>query len=220
LNKWPTFGSITLRRLLLFCACVLILRVTVSVLYSYRYYLPPNFQADFLLGRKEYFFGSYQWAFLTHIASGPCSLVLGMLLLSDRFRIRCPQWHRRLGRIHVANVLLLVAPSGLWMAGYAETGAVAGIGFATLAVATAVCVACGWRTAVKRRFAQHRQWMWRCYVLLCSAVVLRVIGGLATVVAVESEWVYSVAAWASWLVPLLIFEGQRFIKIRPTIRHH
>jgi hypothetical protein len=48
--------------------------------------------------------------------------------------------------------------------------------------------------------------MWRCFLLLCSAVVLRLIGGLATVTHIGGNWSYPLAAWASWLVPLGIFE--------------
>ena len=95
------------------------------------------------------------------------------------------------------------------MSFYAETGAVAGVGFGTLAVATALCVLLGWRSAVKRRFAEHRVWMLRCYVLLCSAVVLRLTAGLATVSGVEGEWAYQISAWTSWLVPLAILEVWR-----------
>ena len=150
----------------------MICRVIVGVFLSYRDYMPPNFESDFLHGRQHYFFGSYQWAFYTHITSGPCSLMLGMILVSKQFRLRFAKWHRYLGRMQVACVLLLVTPSGLWMASYAETGAIAGTGFVALAVVTGMCVAFGLRSAVKRRFAEHQRWMLRCYLLLCSAVVL------------------------------------------------
>ena len=49
-------------------------------------------------------------------------------------------------------------PSGLWMAFCAETGAIAGAGFAALAAATGMCVALGWRSAMNRRFAAHQRW--------------------------------------------------------------
>ena len=35
-------------------------------------------------------------------------------------------------------------------------------------------------------FTDHRRWMWRGYLLLCSAVVLRLFGGLATVTGVTA----------------------------------
>jgi hypothetical protein len=92
------------------------------------------------------------------------------------------------------------------MAPYAQTGTLAGIGFALLAIATGACVLLGWRSAVKRRFAEHRRWMLRCFLLLCSAVIVRIIGGLATVATVGDSWIYPLTAWASWLVPLAMFE--------------
>ena len=202
----------TLQRILTLLVCVLICKIVVGVLLSYRDYMPPNFESDFLQGRAYYFFGSYQWAFYTHITSGPCSLMLGMILVSEQFRRSFPAWHRYLGRIQVACVLLLVTPSGLWMAFYAdETSAVAGTGFAALAVATGMCVALGWRSAVKRRFTEHQRWMQRCFVLLCSAVVLRLIGGATTVAGVEAAWVYPLAAWTCWLVPLMAYELNRCV---------
>ena len=193
-------------RALTLLAGVLVLKVTASVVSNYHNYLPPNFASDFLRGRQPYFWGAYRWAFYTHILSGPVSLVLGLFLVGERSRTRFPQWHRRLGRVQVACVLLLVTPSGLWMARHAAAGPVAAVGLAALAVATAACAALGTRAAVARRFAEHRRWMWRCYLLLCSAVVLRLIGGLATVTGMTAPWVDPLANWASWLAPLAAFE--------------
>jgi len=187
-------------------AAVLIVKVTISVVSNYHNYAPPNFTSDFLRGREGYFFGSYQWWFYTHILSGPISLILGMILISARFRIRFPRWHRYLGRVQFACVLLLVTPSGFAMAFRAAAGPVAAVSLATLAFLTATCVSIGTWSAMKRRFAAHRRWMWRCYLLLCSAVVLRVIGGLATVTGMTYSWVDPVATWASWVVPLAVFE--------------
>ena len=76
-----------------------------------------------------------------HIIAGPLALASGLALMSESLRRRFPAGHRRLGRVLVLGVLLVVAPSGLWMARYAATGAVAGMAFATLAIATALCAA-------------------------------------------------------------------------------
>jgi hypothetical protein len=95
------------------------------------------------------------------------------------------------------------------MAYYAETGAAAAAGLGSLAIATAMCVVLGWRAARLKKFACHRCWMWRTFLLLCSAVVLRLIGGLATVVQLDVPWLYPASIWASWLGPLLIFEASR-----------
>jgi hypothetical protein len=198
-----------LRRILTLAAAVLVLKVTAAVVWGYRDYLPPDFSNDFLRGRESYFFGGYRWAFYTHIASGPLFLLLGLTLVGESFRRRFPAWHRRLGRAQGVCVLLFVAPSGLWMAYFAQSGPVAAVSFAALAVTTAACTALGWRAAVRRKFAAHRLWMLRSFVLLCSAVVLRLIGGLATVAGIEAAWFDPIAAWLCWLMPLTAFEAWR-----------
>ena len=207
-----------IQRVLTLLTCLLIGKIVVAVLLSYRSYMPPNFDAGFLLDRERYFFGSYQWAFYSHVTSGPLSLVLGMILLSEGIRRRFPKWHRILGRVQTINVLLLVVPSGLWMAGYAETGFVAGLGFGTLAIVTGSCVAFGWLAAMQRRFHQHQRWMERCFALLCSAVVLRFIGGSATLIQADLPWLYPVSAWASWLLPLIGYEVYRRVHGLPEFR--
>jgi hypothetical protein len=188
--------------------------VTFSVIVGYRNYFPPNFHADFLRGRQAYFFGAYRWAFYAHLISGPASLIFGLILANEEFGIRFPRWHRSLGKVQAVVVLILLLPSGLWMARYAQTGIVATIGFSALAITTGACVIFGWRAAVNRRFFEHRLWMLRCFVLLCSAVVLRVIGGLVTVTGVGDAWGYPLASWASWLGPLAVFELVRVVRRR------
>ena len=126
---------------------ILIISVTTRVVSNYPDYFPANFGSDFLRGRERHFFGVYQWMFYVHILSGPVALILGLILIVERARARFPKWHRYLGRIQVSCVLLLVTPSGLWMANHAAAGPVAGVGLAALAFATATCVWLGTRAA-------------------------------------------------------------------------
>jgi hypothetical protein len=207
-------------RILILVAALLILKVVACVVSNYHDYFPPNFASEFLRGREDYFFGVYQWAFYTHILSGPASLILGLILIGERSRARLPKFHRYLGRLQVACVLLLVTPSGLWMAYHAAAGPIAAVGLAALAIATASCVSLGAWSALARRFTDHRRWMWRSYLLLCSAVVLRLIGGLATVAGVASPWFDPLANWISWLVPLAAFEIREWTGRESEFRRH
>jgi len=187
-------------------AASLVIVVLAKSLMAYADYLPPNFDSDFLRGRAGYFFTAYRWAFYTHISAAPLALLLGTILVSDTFRRRWPLWHRRLGRLEVAIVLLAVAPSGLWMARHAAAGPIAAAGLAILALITATCAGLGWRSAVRGRFHDHGRWMWRTYLLLCSAVVLRLAGGLATVAGVSATWFEPAAIWAATLLPIVAHE--------------
>lgn len=190
-------------------AVVLILKVTASILLGLVDYLPPDFDSDFLRGRQTYFWHGYHLAFYAHIASGPVAQIVGLVLISGRFRERFTRWHRHLGRFQVACVLLLVVPSGIVMSMHSQGGPVSAFGFATLAIATGLCTYRGWRSAVRREFSAHQVWMTRSFLLLCSAIILRLLGGAFTIVGVEAQWSYQFAAWFSWIAPLAAFESIR-----------
>ncbi len=52
-------------------AAILVVRATIGVVMGYVDYFPPNFYSEFLTGRKDYFFGPYQFAFWIHILFSP-----------------------------------------------------------------------------------------------------------------------------------------------------
>jgi uncharacterized membrane protein len=186
---------------------VLILRVLVTILANYSDYFPPNFDSLFLQGRERTFTGIYPPVFYVHIFSGPVVLLNGLILLSAHVRRRYGGLHRFLGRVQVGVLLLFVLPSSVVMSRYAFGGWPAGLSFLLLSLATATCAIVGVVHARRRRYDRHRRWMLRSYVLICSAVVLRLISGAAGLVGVPSpEGAYIVAAWTSWLIPLAAYE--------------
>lgn len=188
-------------------AVALVLRVLVTIVANYPDYFPPNFDSLFLQGRELTFRGAYRVAFYVHIFAGPVVLLNGLLLLSESVRRRYRKLHRRLGWLQVVVLLGLVLPTSVVMSRYAFGGWPAGVSFLLLSVATAGCAVAGVVQACRRRYELHRRWMLRCYVLICSAVVLRLISGAAGLLGVSNpEAAYVVAAWCSWLVPLAVFE--------------
>jgi uncharacterized membrane protein len=188
-------------------AVLLILRVLVAILANYPDYFPPNFDALFLQGREATFRGAYRPAFYIHIFSGPIVLFNGLILLSGYVRRHYGGLHRFLGRVQVAVLLLLVLPTCMVMSRHAFGGWPAGLSFLLLSAATGICAIVGVIHARRRNYHRHRRWMLRCYVLICSAVALRLISGTAGLVGVPSaEGAYIVAAWCSWLIPLAACE--------------
>ncbi|MBX9623650.1 MAG: DUF2306 domain-containing protein [Gemmataceae bacterium] len=198
-------------------AVALVLRVLAAILLNYPDYFPPNFGSLFLQGREATFTGLYRVAFYAHIVSGPVVLLGGLVLLSGYVRRRYGALHRRLGRVQVAVLLAVMLPSGVVMARDAFGGWPAGLSFLALSAATAGCAVAGVVEARRHRFDRHPRWMLRTYVLICSAVALRLISGAAGLVGVTSpEAAYAVAAWASWLVPLAAYEvAERLPARRP-----
>jgi uncharacterized membrane protein len=200
-------------------AVVLILRVLVAILANYPDYFPPNFDALFLQGREATFTGAYRPAFYIHIFSGPVVLFNGLILMSEYVRRHHRGLHRFLGRFQVVVLLLLVLPSSIVMSRHAFGGWPAGLSFLLLTAATASCAIVGVVHARRGRYDRHRRWMLRSYILICSAVALRLISGTAGLLGVPSaEAAYVVAAWSSWLLPLAAYEiVERLAKRRPAI---
>lgn len=194
---------------------LLMLRVVVAIVANYPDYFPPNFDSLFLEGRQATFQGMYCVAFYIHIFVGPFVLLSGLILLSETVRKRCGKLHRLLGRVQVAVLIVLLLPTSLVMSQYAFGGWPAGLSFSVLSLLTGICAILGVKYARARKFDQHRSWMLRTFILLCSAVALRLISGMLDTLKVpHPENAYIVASWCSWVIPLLVFEIAGSVKLR------
>ncbi|MCA9206864.1 MAG: DUF2306 domain-containing protein [Planctomycetales bacterium] len=201
-----------LNKLALFALGLLAFKTFAAVLWEYRWYFPPDFESSaFLVGRKTSFVGPYRVAFYVHLVSGPVTLILAAVLVftgsAMRGRRSLGRLHRAAGRWQVVVVLFALAPSGLIMSRQALAGPVAGVGFASLAILTALYAAMAWRRAAQRRHSAHRHWALGCTVLLVSPLLLRIVGGVFVTLQIESPWSYRINAWLSWLIPLFVYEA-------------
>jgi hypothetical protein len=186
---------------------VLGLKVLLGILVEYRWYFPPHFrESAFLTGREATFTTVYATAFYMHILVGPLTVLLGTFLLWNRGVGRWRGWHRWGGRVQMAFIFVALVPSGLVMATQALAGPIAGWGFALLSIATGATAALALWHAVRGQILLHQQWAWRCYLLLVSPLLLRLVSGVFIVTQSESELAYRLNAWLSWLVPLAVYE--------------
>ncbi len=197
------FGALTL----------LFTKLLLSTLYEYRWYFPADFDSPFLTGRQMVFHGIYRTSFYAHIIAGPIAVILGACLILSGGRRRVVQFHRYIGRLQIGIVVLILAPSGLVMANWAHAGPIAGIGFALLSLATAATAIAAVVQARARNFRSHRNWANRCFILLCSPLLLRFISGVLTVMHWDSAWTYQLNAWVSWLAPLAGYEWWSRFKV-------
>lgn len=185
---------------------ILLAKVLATIVLEYRWYFPANFDAAFLVGRRDSFAGLYAVAFYTHILSGPPTLLLGAFLMLSGKRQRFLALHRLGGRVKVFLILAALVPSGLVMAAWSLAGPIATTGFMALALATAASAVATVYYACAGRIVQHEQWARRCFVLLISPLILRLAMGTLIVLQFESLWAYRLNAWLSWLAPLVIYE--------------
>ncbi|MEM6472013.1 MAG: DUF1559 domain-containing protein [Planctomycetota bacterium] len=192
-------------------ASLLSLKVFLAILWQYRWYFPPDFDASpFLSGRRYTFDAVYQTAFYGHLASSPLALILAVAsLVTSRFR-GSARWHRRLGYTQFVLVFVFVVPTSLMMSVRAYGGTPAVCGFVVQSLLTMSFCLLTAITAMRRSLESHRIWAIRLCLLLWSPILLRLIAGTLILLQAESQLAYQVNAWVSWLLPLALFETRGY----------
>jgi len=142
----------------------------------------------------------------THVFAAAVALTLGPFQFSAALRARHPALHRWLGRLYLGVGVLIGGLAGLYMAAHAFGGAVARLGFASLAL---IWLYTGLRAYVAiraRDIAAHRRWMVRNFALTFAAVTLRLWLPASVASGVVFELAYPVIAWLCWVPNLVIAE--------------
>ena len=188
-------------------AGILVLIVASGILTTFSDYFPPNFQKGFLSGRNTYFWRSpYAYGFYLHIVGAPVALLCGLPQFSRILLRTSPRVHRFLGKTYALTVLLAAAPGGFIMAFFSRGGSAAAACFVLMSILAVWFTALAWRAALQHRFEAHRKWMARSYLLVISAVVLRLLDPALRRAGVPDELSYQVSVWLSWVPSLLCFE--------------
>lgn len=189
-------------------AAVAVLVIAMRIIGTLPLYFPPNFERGFLRDRQAYFWSSgYGVGFYLHIVGAPLALVCGLPQFSRLLLLWSPRLHRLLGRTYALAVLLAAAPGGFVMGLRSFAGAPALLCFTVMSLLVSMFTVLAWRDAVRRRFAAHRRWMIRSYLMMVSAVLLRLIDPLLRDFGVPDMQSYVWSLWLSWVPSLLIFEA-------------
>lgn len=174
---------------------------TALVVASSLPYLVPGGAHPFLLERPALAADRLWRGTLTlHVALGIFLLPAGAFLLSRRALRLWPTLHARLGRVYVATLVLGMVPTGSALALFAKGGFAAGSGFFLSGVFAGACALLGIKRATERHLRAHREWMWRAYGQLASAITFRIAHvalQLASTLAYEQLYVASL--WISVL---------------------
>ncbi|MBC7863652.1 MAG: DUF2306 domain-containing protein [Bacteroidia bacterium] len=177
----------------------------VKITWQYRY-----FESDvaFLRIKQEYVgMLHYRIVFFVHVFSAIFVLLAGFTQFSKSLRTKYPSVHRKLGKIYVYVTLFLAAPSGFAIGVYANGGIGSRIAFCMLAVLWWYFTFMAMRTAIKKKFLLHRDFMIRSFSLALSAITLRA-WKFAIVYYFQPKPmdVYRIVAWLGWVLNLLIAE--------------
>lgn len=151
----------------------------------------------------------FLWALYAHVPSALCALPACLALDSHTMRERAPRAHRWLGRLTALVVLLLVTPSGLYLAQFAQGGLLTTLGFWTTGLVAAGAMMAAVREARAGRFASHRRFASHVTAQLSVAVLSRVLLFAAEALELYRPWVYVAALWLPVLGALVGVEWLR-----------
>lgn len=151
--------------------------------------------------------GLFRLGFYVHITSSMWVLAAGLAQFFPRlFRGRAVL-HRNLGKLYVFSILALAAPSGLILAGFANGGLVAKVGFTLQCVVWWLSTWQAYRLARQRRWELHTGWMIRSFAVTLAAMSLRSESYLLYYVfGTKPIETYLTVTWLSWTGNLLLAE--------------
>ncbi|MBT2729854.1 DUF2306 domain-containing protein [Bacillus sp. ISL-75] len=165
---------------------------------------------------------------IAHIVTACLALLSDFFQFVEHFRIKTPKVHRFLGRVYVGSVLIS-GGLGLVYVSYIENFSKA-TSFLVLSLIWLFTCWKGYRTAVRKQFADHRKWMIRSFGVTLVAVSGRIVvpvllltyytlngfslpGGREKMV----EEVLNVNIWVGLIVNFIVVEWGI---LRKGVRHH
>lgn len=178
----------------------------------------------FLIEKAE-ISGQLAWRFCLylHVAAAMTCLTASLLQFHRGLLRERPAMHRILGRIYAVSVLVVLCPTGFYMALYAKGGLPGTTGFLLLGALTFYTTWRGVRSAIAGDIAAHRVWIIRSYAMITTAITFRLFHVAFYFAGVPAETSYLMSLWISLIANGLTAEGLlRRRKTRHTRRkeHH
>lgn len=155
----------------------------------------------------------YLYFFYSHVYSSIFVLLTGFFaIIRKDFGMK--SFHKINGKIYVLLLLLLAAPSGIYMGVFANGGWLSKISFVILGALWWFSTYKAYQYIRKRQFKKHQQWMWRSFALTLSAIMLRLWKVIIVYLFAPAPMdVYQIVAWLGWVPNLILIEYLIYKKI-------
>ena len=188
-------------------AFLLILLIGSLIVIATSRYLNPDETGGYLASRTLDTISLIRFTVLVHALVSFVLLLTSGTLIFLRLEQKYSTAHRLAGKFTVFLTILVVVPTGFVLSYHALGGLDGKLIFALLTLLTLLFISFGFYNAMKRRFDLHKKWMLRFFVLLTSAIWLRI----NLFICFQVKWVitendYLWCAVLSWVPQLLLLE--------------
>jgi uncharacterized membrane protein len=144
--------------------------------------------------------------FYIHLPAGIFCLFSPVLLFAYRYFKKGLKLHKRLGKLYVWNNLLLVCPTGMYMALYAKGGIVSQTGFMIQGILLGIFTYYGYKTIQQGDRAGHVEYMIRSYAMATAVLTFRIYHILFFFLKIPYQDNYSISQWLGMGTNALIAE--------------
>lgn len=180
-----------------------------------------NFKQDFsFIQERELLFKLpfYRFCFYTHIAAGAFCILSALFQFSTSIIKKRTAIHVWSGRIYVLVVLLIGAPTGMFMSFFAKGSIWEQILFMFMAITWFYATAKGLQTILQKNVLAHKHWMMRSYAMAMTAVTFRVYHLFFYYMGWSHLENYEISLWISVIGNILFAEFFIYIKNKKYIQ--
>lgn len=143
--------------------------------------------------------------FYIHVVAGVVCLIIPVVNIIGRHLGLSLRWHQMLGKLFVNNNIMVVAPTGMYLATYAKGGIWAELGFICQGILLVYFSYVGMR-AVKTSIFEHIKHMMRAYAVALSVLTFRILHVIFIIIKIPYQDNYAISQWLSITLNLAIVE--------------
>lgn len=180
----------------------LMLRLTLE-------YIPAQSDVSFLMIKQTEVntHTEYLYFFYAHVYTSIFVLFSEFIAVFVKPKAAFRNLHRFFGKIYVILLLLIAAPSGIYMGFYANGGILAKISFVILGILWWFTTYKAYLEIRNKNVINHKKWMYRSYALAVSAITLRLWKVFLVYFFQPNPMdIYEVIAWLGWVPNLILTE--------------
>jgi len=144
------------------------------------------------LAREDFW---WNVSFYIHLPSGVICLLAPIFLFSQRYFKKALNLHQRIGKLYVWITLLLVCPTGMYLALYAKGGLITQVGFMLQGILLAVFTWKGYQAILAGNKSDHMQYMIRSYAVVTVVLSFRIFHILFFLWKVPYQDNYAISQW-------------------------
>jgi Predicted membrane protein (DUF2306) len=160
----------------------------------------------------------YKYSFYIHIFAGMFCIIAALTQFSSYILKKRKVIHIWMGKTYVLVVLVLGAPTGLYMSFFAKGSFWERMLFLFMAMYWFYCTVKGLQTIKVKNVLAHKNWMIRSYSMAMTAVTFRIYHLLFYYLEFDHLHNYEISLWISVLGNMLVAEYFIFRKSRSYLK--